>query len=288
MAIYSQYKSEAARDRIFKTYDSRLAIWPVPCETRFVETTFGPTHLIACGPAAAPPLLLIHGLGSDATSWLPNVSPLADRYRVYALDTIGAPGKSAGTTLLYRNGDHVRWLSEVFERLGIGRARVTGWSLGGWIGFRFALAFPGRVDRLALLEPASLYRTNNRFLLGIILSGYLPSEARIRKFMQSWASPCYPPLPDEYIERIVVRNKAVRRAKFQVPSAIRDAELASLEVPTLLIMGRDSPIYDVPKAASRVRSVAPHIRIEIIPDAGHLFPMERPEATNEALIEFFA
>ena len=72
------------------------------------------------------------------------------------------------------------------------------------------------------------------------------------------------------------------------PPVIQDAELAKLSVPTLLLLGSDEVLYDAATAASRVRSVAPNIQVEIIQDAGHVFPVERPEATNEALLRFFA
>ena len=110
MAIPSQYKSEKGRDKAFASHDSALARWLVPYETRFVETKFGPTHLMTYGPIDAPPLVLIHGHGTNATMWYPIASALASHHRVYAPDTIGDLGKSAGTKLRYDSDDHSRWL----------------------------------------------------------------------------------------------------------------------------------------------------------------------------------
>jgi pimeloyl-ACP methyl ester carboxylesterase len=287
MAVYSQYKSEEARERAFKSYDSMLAHWQVPCETRFVDTTFGPTHLIACGPAEAPPVVLLHGAGGNATGWIWNVGGLADRYQVYALDTIGDFGKSAGTRPAYSSGDHARWLSEVFERLGLGRARVAGLSLGGWIAFHFALAAPERVERLVLMAPASLQRMNAKFMFRGGLAMMFPRAAIVRSFFRYLASREYPGMPAHAMDALIVQWQAGRPNSVQVP-VIRDVELSALHVPTLVLLGSEDPIYDADKAASRVRAVAPQIQIEIIPDAGHLFPIERPEATNKALVKFFA
>lgn len=285
MAVHSQYKSERARDKAFAAYDSVLSHWPVPYETRFAETRFGPTHLIASGQADAPPVLLIHGAGASATSWSWNIAALVDRYRVYALDTIGDYGKSAGTRPTYGSGDHARWLAEVFERLRLANARVVGMSLGGWIAFHFALAFPGRVERLVLMAPASLQRMSTGFVLRGGLATFFPREATVRYFFRYLGSRQYAGMPDWAMNDLIIRWRAGRPNNSVMP-VIQDAELSALHVPTLLLLGSEDPMYDAARAASRVRSVAPQIQVEIIPNAGHLFPVERPDATNESLLKF--
>lgn len=288
MTAPSQYKSEKARERAFAAYDSILSRWPVPYETRFVETGFGSTHLITCGNANAPPLILLHVLGANATSWILTIAALAGLYRVYALDTIGDPGKSAGTRVAYGSGNHAQWLNEVYEQLGLASARIAGWSLGGWMAFRFALAFPQRVERLALLAPAFLQRTRTWLALRMMLATFFPRAAMVRSYFRYLSSPRSPGIPDWAVDAFVIGWRAQRINVNTPPPVIQDAELAKLSVPTLLLLGSDEVLYDAATAASRVRSVAPNIQVEIIQDAGHTFPGERPEATNEALLRFFA
>lgn len=288
MAIPSQYKSEKARDRVFAAYDSALSHWPVPYETRFVETRFGPTHLIASGPAGAPPLVLLHGASTNAASWSGNVAAMADRFRVYAPDTIGEVGKSAGTKPAYASGDYTRWLDDVFERLGLGRARMAGISFGGWIAFHFAAARPDRVERLALLAPASLQQMRAGFMFRGMLATFLPSEANVRRLFRYCSSRQYAGLPEWMMDSLIIGFQAARLDfRTQLP-VIQDADLSALRVPALLLLGSEDPIYDATKAASRVRSVAPHIQVEFIQNGGHLFVVEQAEATNKALLEFFA
>lgn len=286
MAAPSQYKSEKARDKVFASYDLALSHWPVAYETRFVETTFGPTHVIASGPADGSPIVLIHGAGSNATSWAWNVGALADRYRVYALDTIGDFGKSAGTRPAYGSGDHARWLGEVFDRLGLGSARVAGMSLGGWIAFHFALAHPNRVEGLVLVAPACLQRMSSGFMFRALLATICPRAAIVRGFFRYLASRQYAGLPDYVMDGLTTSWQAGRPNNVQIP-VIKDAELSALHIPTLVLLGSEDPIYDATKAASRVRSVAPHMQVEIVPDAGHLLIIERPEVINRALVQFF-
>lgn len=60
-----------------------------------IDTTYGTTHVIACGNEDNPPLVLFHGVGDDsALMWNYNAKFLSEHYRIYAVDTIGGPGKS--------------------------------------------------------------------------------------------------------------------------------------------------------------------------------------------------
>ncbi|NJR12540.1 hypothetical protein HC776_01240 [bacterium] len=93
----SVYKSPAAHQTMMDFYDSRLAKWPIPYETRFVETRHGRTHVIVCGQADAPPLMIFHGWGANASAiYLEyDLVRLGQSFRLYLPDTIGQTGRSA-------------------------------------------------------------------------------------------------------------------------------------------------------------------------------------------------
>ena len=90
-SVYRVASNEAA---LMEIYDARLDRWPVALETLYVETSYGPTHVIAGGPEAGPPIVLFHAMGLNATMWLPNMAALCSGHRVYAVDTIGDLGRS--------------------------------------------------------------------------------------------------------------------------------------------------------------------------------------------------
>lgn len=287
MTNFYQYKTEKARHKAFASHDFILSQWPVPYETSFVETDFGPTHLMAYGPPDAPPLVLIHGHGTNATMWYPIASALVDHYRVYAPDTIGDLGKSAGIKLHYSSDEYSRWLNEVFEQLGLSNARIAGISEGGWIAFHFASAFPDCVERLALLAPASLQRIRIGIMLRATLAIFFPRAAVIRALFRYIAAQQAPVMPDWAMDDLILRWQVAKSKFIRIPK-IKDTELSALKVPTLILLGSNDPIYDADKAASRVRSIAPHIQTEIIENAGHIFTSQHPEFTSKALINFFA
>ena len=88
------YKSEAGRQAIEAFYRKVLARWPVTNEHVSVRTRHGETLVIACGPIDGPPVLLLHGSGSNSAVWIRDVAEWAKRYRVYAVDVSASPGSA--------------------------------------------------------------------------------------------------------------------------------------------------------------------------------------------------
>jgi pimeloyl-ACP methyl ester carboxylesterase len=104
------------------------------------------------GPEGAPVVVLIHGLGLTRGSTWGEIAPrLAQRYRVLSYDLPGH-GETAlpdAPVTLTALGAH---LIALMDDLGIGRAAMVGFSLGGMINRRCALDHPGRVRALAILN----------------------------------------------------------------------------------------------------------------------------------------
>ena len=103
------------------------------------------------GPSAAPVVVQVHGLGLTRATWDGFVPALAQSYRVLTYDLCGH-GESAlppdKPSLSVLSGQLVNLLDE----LGIARAAIVGFSLGGMINRRFAMDHPGRVSALVILN----------------------------------------------------------------------------------------------------------------------------------------
>lgn len=98
-----------------------------------MDTSFGKTHLIETGNQGGPPLLVFHGGNAKAACNLLACGFLLDKFHIYAVDTIGHPGKSAETTLSPNNYDYGKWASEVISGLGFQKMRCFGGSFGAGI-----------------------------------------------------------------------------------------------------------------------------------------------------------
>ena len=103
------------------------------------------------GPVDAPVLVLIHGLGLNRQVWEAYVEALAVQYRVLDYDLYG----HGETVPLPRNPDlslFAEQLVELLDELGIERAVLVGFSLGGMINRRVAMDYPERVSALVILN----------------------------------------------------------------------------------------------------------------------------------------
>ncbi|HEX9372790.1 MAG TPA: alpha/beta fold hydrolase, partial [Roseiflexaceae bacterium] len=100
---------------------------------------------------ASRPLLLLHGFSGGAATWDAHIPRLAPHARTIAVDLIGhgrsdAP-EDAGR---YRIERCVADLLAVLDALGVERADVLGYSMGGRVALHLAAAAPARLDRLVL------------------------------------------------------------------------------------------------------------------------------------------
>ncbi|MFJ9520581.1 alpha/beta fold hydrolase [Kitasatospora sp. NPDC101801] len=107
------------------------------------------------GPSDAPPVLLLHALGTDATDWEVVAPVLATERRVYALDLRGH-GRSdwPGEYSLELMRDDVLGF---LDAVGADRVDVVGHSMGGVVAYLLAEESPGRVDRLVLEDVPAPY-----------------------------------------------------------------------------------------------------------------------------------
>jgi len=115
-----------------------------------LRTTAG-TAYDETGPVDAPTAVFLHGLGLDRHLWDGLTPHFADAYRVvrYDLTGHGDTPAPAGDLSLASFADQ---LLELLDHLGVGRAALVGFSLGGMINRRFALDYPDRTGPLVVLN----------------------------------------------------------------------------------------------------------------------------------------
>src|SRR5512133_1779901 len=95
MRTTSVFRTPAGEEAVMAFYDNILAHWPVSYETLNIPTRHGSTFVVASGDRTAMPLVLLHGAGTNSAIWAGDVAEYSRTYRVYAIDLLGEPGKSA-------------------------------------------------------------------------------------------------------------------------------------------------------------------------------------------------
>jgi pimeloyl-ACP methyl ester carboxylesterase len=106
---------------------------------------------LALWQGAGLPILCIHGITANCRCWDTLAETLAPQHQVMAMDLRGR-GQSDRPSRGYALAYHLRDINCLLDDLKIERAVIMGHSLGAFIGLAFAAEYPGRVDRLILVD----------------------------------------------------------------------------------------------------------------------------------------
>ena len=208
------------------------------------------------------------------------------RYRTYAIDLIGNAGKSEYASLkntMKTGRDQAELYTEITDKLGVEKAYVVGASEGGFIGSNYALYFPERVEKLALLGPMG-YAGATKSVIRITFAQFFPLKP-IQASTFGWAFSDSPKLKEEFSEWFPLLMSGVFPAKV-TPLPLSPEERQSIKVPVLFVFGERDNLVGNPEAAKALVQDIPDVRVEIV-EAGHLMGAELSEQINALITGFF-
>lgn len=282
---FSPFRSLEAEMSYRRAYDEAMSRWPVAYRSLTVETRFGDTHVIRCGPETGDPVLLLHGLYASSTQWSPNIEALSRSHRVYAVDTLGDVGKSVAKSAPRNKMQHSEWLLEVMEGIAIDRAHLIGISYGALLAVNFALHVSSRVDRLVLMSPAILIAP---FTWRWIVTGarvvFFPSRSTILKVLGALSIRGFD--GDDAMLRQRVLGMRGKRARPIMFPAFSPRRLRGLSTPSLILFGDAEIMYDPRRALAAATRLMPRSRAMIIRNGGHSLNWDQPEIINRMILEF--
>jgi pimeloyl-ACP methyl ester carboxylesterase len=254
---------------------------------------------VLCAGHGRRTVVLLHGFGDTHATWRKVLPTLAHRHRVVALDL---PGFGASRSIRGALLDgQVAAIEGVLDALGVdGPVAIVGNSMGGAAALRFALAHPGRTERVVTIAPAGLgvgvpiwWRMLSGQLLSLRLV-LLALEVVPPALVQSVARQIFLRLvvhDPTRIDRATLRDLGRRyRTRRDVEDLYQlghllVAELASgallaraeeLDVPLLVIWGRQDRMVPVEHGGALTAAVA-RSRLEVLDGCGHCPQLERPD-----------
>lgn len=259
------YKSIEGKKSIIHHYESILTQWPVPHETLNIKTNYGNTFVIACGDKSYDPIILLHGSSTNSAMWMGDVVKLSQKYRVYAVDIIGEPGKSDENRPDMKETHYAKWIDEVLNTLNINKAVIMGNSLGGWMALSFATYKPERVEKLVLLAPSGVTPAKISFLFRVIPLLVLGQKGieRLNRIVYGNQD-----IPKEVLEfgNLVMKNFNPRVGSLPV---FTDEELQKLTMPTLFLGGEKDALLPSKKIADRLNKLLSNVKSVVLKDTNH-------------------
>ena len=258
------------------------------------------TSWLEAGPADAPPVVLLHGLGATNASMLPLLTDLSRDHRVLAPDSPGF-GTSEAPASSFSSAWYAAWLNAFQVHTRSRGAVLIGNSMGGRVALEAGLEHPGHVRALVLLAPSPAFRRLRQYVPLVRL--YSPQIARLPmpplshavvvegikammsspdRLPQAW----YDAAADETVR--VLRSPAHRVAFLSVARQIYLEEahgrngfwdrLPGLLPPALFVWGDRDRL--VPASFARhVGDALPSAPSVVMEDCGHIPHYEQPEDT---------
>ncbi len=275
-----------------------LAARYVKPDDHFIELLGARLRVRISGPAAAPVVILLHGFGSSLETWEPWAGVLDKQYRVIRFDLPGFGLTGPDPSGDYTDQRTVEILAALMDRLGIEKADLIGNSLGGKIAWNFAVAYPGRVNRLVLISPDGFaspgfdYGVKPKLPFIMRLLPYTLPRLMLRMNLAvAYADP--KKLSDATLTRyrdmmlapgdrqaLLVRTQQV----FLEPPGPR---LAKITAPTLILWGEEDRMIPFSNSADYMRDL-PHATLVALPGLGHVPFEESPAASLPPVMAFLA
>jgi pimeloyl-ACP methyl ester carboxylesterase len=274
------------------SYERSLELWPIRYISRFIETSYGKTHIIECGNKTGENLVLLHGANMSSTMWYPNIIDLAVNYRIFCIDILGDKNKSVVEKEFQNRKDYAEWLKEVFVSLDIKKADIIGLSYGALNTINYLLYYPKTVRKVAIMSPAATYISFDPQFYSYAF-GMVNNKEGVVKFL-NWIFngryTVHPYIVDQLSSAMMWNDpsKSTVPKENGFPYVFTDTELASIDNPILLLLGDKEVLYDPKAALNRALKSSPNIEVEMVEEVGHLMSMEKPEYINKRILQFLS
>lgn len=263
--------------------------------------------------APNPDVVFSHATGFNAYTYRALLSPLGDRYQVWALDARGhgltsLPAGTFGYTSWRRHRDD---LIAVLEKHTTQPVTLAGHSMGATVSLLVAAKRPDLVASLALIEPVILSAT-----------GYAFTELPFGPLLQRWTNPMARAAAarrDRFEDRVYAARAFTNRGVFKTfpPEVIADyladglqedrrgglrlscspkfeaatycaqrhdpwGALRAISCPLALLRAETGSTMSA-AAMHRLAALKPHARVATVEGATHMLPMERPDRVRAAI-----
>lgn len=211
------------------------------------------------------PVLLVHGMGSDHTTWRSVARALRVQGRAVIAVDLRGHGRS-GHALHYRLDDFRDDLAHVLDALGVDETDVVAHSLGAHTALRLAMAQPERIARLVLEEPPPMPGTDDDLAEQIV-----PRSSSLREKARTVRAVAVRPRPFLSFDRLVPASVLLQ---FRQVDRRWWEGLPAVQAPVLVVSGGERSFLP-PRHLHRLAAALPDAEFTTI-DSGHNVHRDSP------------
>lgn len=279
------FKSEKGKKEILQLYDAKLDSLKIEYEYLTVQTSFGKTNIIVTGDPANPPIILVHGSNGCAPIALETYANLHKTYRVFAVDVLAQPNKSAETRLSMKDDSYGRWMNQIITSLDKGSVTLAGFSFGGLIILKTLESNESRIKEVYLSAPAYIVNGNP---FKAIFNVFIPMKRYMKtkkiKYVEKFLSHFFTDRDEfaiEYLSKVFL--------EFDMdftPVPVIDAKAAKkITTPITLFAAKNDLLFPGKKMIKRAEKIFPSLRKStLLEHSKHVQNKEQNEMIEREII----
>jgi pimeloyl-ACP methyl ester carboxylesterase len=260
----------------------------------FIEIDGRRIHYVDAGKG--DPIVLIHGWNGSTFSMRYVIPELAQRHRVIAIDLLGYGFSERPSDGDYSIAGLGTLVAKVMDALGVERAAILGHSMGGAVVMWFAIHYPERVDKLILVDSATVKEMFRGRNLGIVWRPFAPLFAplllgkrtvrRVLRWQVHDPSIITPDVVEGHTRPLRVKGHMRAQLK-QLADRRKDVPFdpAQIRAPALILWGEHDRLVPLSRGEELARLI-PNSKLIVIRSSGHLPMEEQPELVNRELQAF--
>lgn len=280
------YKSIDGKAKIMELYDKQLDRLKCPYSDKWVSTSFGRTHLIETGNLSGIPLLVFHGGNATTAYNLLFCDFLMNDFHIYAVDTIGHPGKSDEVSLSAQSYDYGKWASEAISAIGYESICCFGGSFGAGILAKTMCVAPKKIKRTVLYVPSGIKNApaiNSMSMMFPMIMYWITHKDK-------WLKKCMLPMAitDENITEDIYETAKLSinhsKVKTGMPSDVSEQYMKKCKSPTLVMAAEKDCLFPAKGVIPRAERIIENCTTYLLEGRGHMSNLTEEE--KQMIVDF--
>lgn len=279
------FKSEQGKKEILSLYDKKLESLNLDFEYLTVQTSFGKTNIIATGDPTNPPIIIVHGSNGCAPIALETYANLYKTFRVFAVDVLAQPNKSADTRLSMKDDSYGKWMNEIIADLKIESVTMAGFSFGGLIILKTLKHDEAKIKEVYLSAPAYIVNGNP---LKAIFKVFIPMKRYMKtkkiKYVEKFLSHLFTDRDEFAIEFL---SKVFLEFEMDfTPVPVIDAKAAKeITTPITLFAAQNDVLFPGNKMIKRAAKIFPSLKKStLLEDSKHVQNKEQNKQIEQEIM----
>lgn len=267
----SLYKSEKGKKAILDIYDKKLEALNIQTESMTIQTSFGDTHILISGDENKPPIIVVHGSNGCAPLAFETYPNLTEEYRVYAVDVLAQPNKSAETRLSMKDDSYGRWINEIINHFNMDQVSMAGFSFGGLIILKTLEYDERKIKEVFLSAPAYIVNGNPLkalFMIFIPMRRYM--KTKNARYVEKFLAEVFTER-DEFAIEFLSKVFLEFEMDFTPVPVIKGKAARKITTPINIFAAKNDVLFPGNKMRKRAQRIFPSLNyIDVLDDSKHV------------------